>query len=73
MLVFAPGVEAVLHSQSASRVVLLGGAPIDGVRHIWWNFVSSSRERIEKAKQDWKQRRFANVPGDEDQFVPLPE
>jgi hypothetical protein len=73
MLVFAPGVEAVLRAESAVRAVLIGGAPLDGPRHIEWNFVSSSRERIEQAKRDWKAGRFPKVPGDETDFVPLPE
>ncbi len=72
MLVFAPGVRPVLRAESAARVVLLGGAPMDGPRHIWWNFVSSSEERIEQAKRDWKERRFPKVPGDETEFAPLP-
>jgi redox-sensitive bicupin YhaK (pirin superfamily) len=54
-------------------VVLLGGARIDGPRHIWWNFVSSSKERIEQAKGDWREGRFPKVPGDEKEFIPLPE
>jgi redox-sensitive bicupin YhaK (pirin superfamily) len=62
-----PRVRAV----TAARVMLLGGDPI-GPRHIWWNFVSSSRERIEQAKADWKAGRFAQVPG-EDDLIPLPE
>jgi hypothetical protein len=53
--------------------MLVGGAPLDGTRHIWWNFVSSSRERVEKAKADWRERRFPSVPGDDVEFVPLPE
>jgi redox-sensitive bicupin YhaK (pirin superfamily) len=53
--------------------MLLGGAPLDGERHIWWNFVSSSKERIERAKEDWLKRRFPVVPGDELEFTPLPE
>jgi hypothetical protein len=52
--------------------MLLGGEPMDGPRHIWWNFVSSSKERIEQAKADWKSGRFAPVPG-ETEFIPLPE
>jgi redox-sensitive bicupin YhaK (pirin superfamily) len=55
-----------------AKVMLLGGAPMDGPRHIWWNFVSSSKERIEKAKADWKENRFAKVPGDPE-FIPLPD
>ncbi len=53
--------------------MLLGGEPMDGPRHIWWNFVSSSKERIAEAKNDWRQGRFAIVPGDEQEFIPLPE
>lgn len=73
MLVFAPGVRVVLRAESHSRVVLLGGAPIGGKRHIWWNFVSSSQRRIEQAKDDWKSGRFPKVPGDEIEFIPLAE
>ena len=73
MLVFAPGAEIVLHATRAARIVLVGGAPIDGERHIWWNFVSSSTERIEQAKLDWRERRFGTVHGDEVELVPLPE
>ena len=53
--------------------MLLGGEPMDGPRHIWWNFVHSSKERIDQAKDDWKRGRFAAVPGDVDEFIPLPE
>ena len=55
-----------------ARLMLLGGEPMDGPRYIWWNFVSSSKDRIEAAKDDWKQARFAIVPGDEKDFIPLP-
>ncbi|WIM14403.1 pirin family protein [Enhydrobacter sp.] len=55
-----------------ARLMLLGGTALDGPRHIWWNFVSSSKERIERAKADWKDGRFARVPGDPE-FIPLPE
>jgi redox-sensitive bicupin YhaK (pirin superfamily) len=72
MLVFRPGAEVVLRAASDSRVVLVGGAPLDGERHIFWNFVSSSKERIEQAKRDWKEQRFAKVPGDDVEFIPLP-
>jgi len=73
MLVFREGSGAELHALEPSRVMLLGGAPLDGERHIWWNFVSSSLERIERAKEDWRARRFPSVPGDETEFIPLPE
>jgi redox-sensitive bicupin YhaK (pirin superfamily) len=75
-----PGAMAVLHADAAevqaltpSRFVLIGGAPVDGERHIWWNFVASSSERIERAKSDWKEGRFGIVPGDERELIPLPE
>jgi redox-sensitive bicupin YhaK (pirin superfamily) len=55
-----------------SRIALIGGDPLDGPRHLWWNFVASTRERIERAKQDWREQRFPPVP-DETEFIPLPE
>ena len=61
-----------LRSVGQSRVMLLGGAPLDGPRHVWWNFVSSSRERIEAAKLAWVENRLGQVPG-ETEFIPLPE
>ena len=73
LLIFKPGAQITLraHGSSPARMMLLGGEPMDGVRHIWWNFVSSSKERIEQAKQDWKAGRFAPVP-EETEFIPLP-
>jgi redox-sensitive bicupin YhaK (pirin superfamily) len=73
MLVFTPADEVVLRPSSDCRIVLFGGAPLDGKRHMWWNFVSSSKERIEQARRDWKARKFPKIPGDEVEFVPLPE
>ncbi|HEY8682685.1 MAG TPA: pirin family protein, partial [Rhodanobacter sp.] len=61
-----------LRAHVDSRLLLFGGAPLDGERHLWWNFVASTRERIEQAKADWLARRFGSVPGDEDEFIPLP-
>ena len=61
-----------LHAESDTRLMLLGGAPLDGERHLWWNFVSSSTERIEQAKRDWAEGRFAPMPG-ETEFIPLPD
>jgi redox-sensitive bicupin YhaK (pirin superfamily) len=73
LVVFAPGAEVVLTAvDGPARVMLLGGEPIDGPRHLWWNFVSSSAERIEQAKADWRAGRFPKVP-DETEFIPLPE
>lgn len=73
MVIFREGLPARLRALEASRVMLLGGAPLDGPRHIWWNFVSSSKDAIEKAKQAWRERAFPAVPGDEQEFVPLPD
>jgi len=72
LLVFHPGDAIDLRAIADARVLLLGGEPMDGPRHIWWNFVSSSKDRIEQAKQDWKAGRFGPVPG-ETEFIPLPE
>lgn len=73
LLVLRPGAAAVICAQTAAHVMLIGGAPLDGPRHIWWNFVSSSKDRIEQAKADWKAGRFAAVAGDETELVPLPD
>ncbi|MDE1883371.1 MAG: pirin family protein [Rhodospirillales bacterium] len=73
LLIFRPGDAITVRAITDARLMLLGGAPLDGPRHIWWNFVSSSTERIEQAKQDWAQRRFGLVAGDETEFIPLPE
>ena len=73
MLVFRPGDEITVNALALSRLLFLGGEPMDSPRHIWWNFVSSSLDRIEQAKEDWAQKRFPIVPGDETEFIPLPE
>jgi redox-sensitive bicupin YhaK (pirin superfamily) len=73
LLILRPGDPMSVTAASEARVVLVGGAPMDGPRHIWWNFVSSRKERIEQAKADWKLRRFDSVPGDDTEFIPLPE
>jgi redox-sensitive bicupin YhaK (pirin superfamily) len=73
LLVFRPGDRITATAATDARVVLLGGAAMDGPRHIWWNFVSSRQERIEQAKADWKLRRFDSVPGDDVEFIPLPD
>src|SRR5450432_3011412 len=65
LAVLPAGENVEIRANAASRVLLLGGAPLDGERHLWWNFVSSSPERIERAKSDWREGRFARVPGDE--------
>lgn len=72
MAVQAGTSAAPLKAAQASRVILFGGAPLDGERHLWWNFVASSLGRIEQAKADWRAQAFGTVPGDEDEFIPLP-
>jgi redox-sensitive bicupin YhaK (pirin superfamily) len=71
MVVLAPGEEPMLSADGEARVVLIGGAPL-GHRHMWWNFVSSRKERIVQAADDWAAGRFAAVPG-ETEFIPLPD
>jgi redox-sensitive bicupin YhaK (pirin superfamily) len=73
LLVFRPGDAITVTAASDTHFMLLGGAAMDGPRHIWWNFVSSRKERIEQAKADWKAARFDTVPGDDKEFIPLPD
>ncbi|TJV40555.1 MAG: pirin family protein [Mesorhizobium sp.] len=73
LLVFRPGDDIIVSSQTGAHFMLFGGASLGSKRYIWWNFVSSSKERIEQAKQEWKTGRFDIVPGDEEEFIPLPE
>jgi len=72
LLVFAQGESARLRATGAGRLALLGGAPLEGERHVWWNFVASSRDRIERAKNDWRTGKFPPVPG-ETESIPLPQ
>jgi hypothetical protein len=73
LLVLRPGDRVAARAISDAHFVVVGGAAMDGPRHIWWNFVSSRKERIEAAKADWKAGRFDLVPGDTAEFIPLPE
>lgn len=73
MLVFGAGTSPQLQATTETRLVFIGGDPLDGPRHMYWNFVSSSPERLEVAKRDWRERRFPLVPGDEHEFIPLPD
>ena len=73
MLFLEKDETVTLFAGAPSRVMLLGGAPLDGPRHIWWNFVSSSKDRIELAKSDWRSGLFGKIPGDDKEFIPLPE
>jgi hypothetical protein len=71
LLILSSGDAVTLSARRTSRVILLGGERFATPRFIWWNFVGSSLERIEKAKRDWAENRFAQVPGEND-FIPLP-
>lgn len=73
LYVLKPGHAATLRSEAGGRVMLCGGEAFMTRRHVWWNFVSSDRERIDQAKHDWKEGRFPKVPGDEKEFIPIPE
>jgi redox-sensitive bicupin YhaK (pirin superfamily) len=72
MLVFNKGVDPLIHARELTTLMLLGGEPL-GERFIWWNFVSSRSDRIEQAKEDWKQGRIILPPNDNKEFIPLPE
>jgi redox-sensitive bicupin YhaK (pirin superfamily) len=72
LLIFRPGDRITVKAIGPARVMFLGGTAMAGPRYIWWNFVSSRKERIEQAKQEWKSGRFDPVPG-ETEFIPLPE
>jgi len=72
LLIFRPGDRITVRALRRARLMFLGGAALEGARYIWWNFVSSRKERIEQAKEDWKTGRFAPVPN-ETEFIPLPE
>ncbi len=73
LVVLKPGAAMTLSSRTGARVMLLGGEAFATKRHVWWNFVSSDRERINQAKEDWRERKFAAVPGDEEEWIPLPD
>jgi hypothetical protein len=72
LYVLRPGISATLRSERGAHVMLCGGAPLDGPRHVWWNFVSSRRDRINQAKEDWRSQRFPVVPDDAEERIPLP-
>ena len=73
LLVLRPGDPITVAARSGARFMLFGGAPMEGPRYIWWNFVSSRPERIAAAKEEWARGRFDTVPGDEAEFIPLPD
>lgn len=72
MMVLRPGDDVTVTALDPVRMMLLGGAAMDGPRYIFWNFVSSSKERLEEAKQAWREQTFPKIPGDDEEFVPLP-
>jgi hypothetical protein len=72
MLVFEADERVNIEAKGQARAMLLGGAALDGPRHLWWNFVASSKERIERAKAEWKANPQGHIAGDEE-FIPLPE
>jgi redox-sensitive bicupin YhaK (pirin superfamily) len=73
LLVLRPGDPIAVRATGAARFMFFGGAPMEGPRYIWWNFVSSRPERIEQAKEEWARGRFDTVPGDAEEFIPLPQ
>ena len=73
LYVLKPGHQARLSSAQGGRLMLLGGGAFSSPRHVFWNFVSSSRDRINQAKEDWKALRFPLIPGDDEEFIPIPE
>ena len=73
LVVLAPGHQPLLRSPAGARLMLCGGEPLDGKRHVWWNFVSSRAERINEAKRAWRAGEFALPIGDDREFIPLPE
>lgn len=73
MLILKPHDDVVIKAMTPVRMMVLGGAVMDGPRYIYWNFVSSSKDRLEQAKEDWRNQKFAKVPNDDVEFIPLPE
>jgi hypothetical protein len=73
LLVFRPGDRITVKATQPARLMFLGGTALEGPRYLWWNFVSSRKERIEQAKEEWKNGKFTLIPGDEKEFIPLPE
>ena len=72
LIAFKPHTEVIVTALETCHFMLLGGEPMDGPRHIWWNFVSSSKEKIDAAKEEWRTGKFKIVPGDDKEFIPLP-
>jgi len=73
LYVIQPGHQARLSSKAGAKLMLMGGDAFSTPRHVFWNFVSSSRDRINQAKEDWQAQRFPLIPSDDREFIPLPE
>ena len=73
LLIFRPGDRITVKAVTSARLMFLGGAALEGPRYLWWNFVSSIKERIDQAKEEWKTGKFALIPGDDKEFIPLPD
>ncbi|RYM11477.1 MULTISPECIES: pirin family protein [Sphingobium] len=73
LYVLRPGASATLMSVDGGRVVLCGGEAFTSPRHVWWNFVSSSQDRLMQAREDWEAMRFPLIPGDDQEFIPIPQ
>ena len=73
LYILRPGHEARLSSATGGKLMLLGGQAFTTRRYVFWNFVSSSRERINHAKEEWKAQRFPLIPGDDQEYIPIPE
>jgi hypothetical protein len=72
MLVLKTGVELIVNALTDATIIILGGTALEEPRYLWWNFVASSKERIEQAKNDWSEGHFGTIPGDDKEFIPLP-
>ena len=72
LYVLKPGIAAMLRSETGGRAMLCGGDAFATPRHVWWNFVSSRPDRIEEAKRAWRAGEFARVPGDAEEWIPIP-
>lgn len=72
MLILKPGAKLKVIAASDVHMIILGGPPLEERRYLWWNFVASSKEKIEQAKSDWKEGKFGKIPGDDKEFIPLP-
>lgn len=73
LVILRAGTNVTIAADAPARIMILGGARLEGTRTVFWNFVSSSKERIERAKTDWREQRFPTIPGDDAERIPLPE